>query len=616
MKLVERVGLARDAGARRALPGLWAVAAVVLLALIAFPLISPGDTYHQNVLFSAFLLGVMALSWNVVSGYAGYISLGHSAFLGVGAYTAALLSLHLGISPFVLAPLGGVAAAILALLVGSVVMRARGHAFVIITIALVLTLQVTGLNLGSFTGGSRGVTLPIPTWDPDLGNAPFYYSMLLLLVLTLGLCAWIRRTKFGTGLIAIREDENKAASIGIHTNTYKTLSFMASGVMVGIAGGVYAYFLTFIDPRGMFDILISVSILLAALVGGKGTVWGPLVGAFIVQFLNEATNVYANGSQLRLILFGGLLMATVMFVPRGLLPTLKEWLTSRKAKERPVESIDQGTIAGKEAAVRLVRKLEPRSGHDLLVGKGLVKTFGRLAAVDGCDLEVAEGSITGLIGPNGSGKTTLFNLLTGMVRPDAGEIYLDGRRMDRLPPWDRSHAGLGRSWQTTRLFNDMTVLENVVAPMPDFRWRRLAASAVGGQEAERARELLDFVGMAKLSEARAGHLSFGQRKLVELAQVLMMEPRMILLDEPAGGINPALVERIVSLVRDLNGQGITFLIVEHNMPVVLDLCDPVIVLAAGRRICAGPPSEVQQDPAVLDAYLGEDWTAVGTEAPV
>jgi branched-chain amino acid transport system permease protein len=616
VKLVERVGLARDAGARRALPGLWAVAAVVLLALIAFPLISPGDTYHQNVLFSAFLLGVMALSWNVVSGYAGYISLGHSAFLGVGAYTAALLSLHLGISPFVLAPLGGVAAAILALLVGSVVMRARGHAFVIITIALVLTLQVTGLNLGSFTGGSRGVTLPIPTWDPDLGNAPFYYSMLLLLVLTLGLCAWIRRTKFGTGLIAIREDENKAASIGIHTNTYKTLSFMASGVMVGIAGGVYAYFLTFIDPRGMFDILISVSILLAALVGGKGTVWGPLVGAFIVQFLNEATNVYANGSQLRLILFGGLLMATVMFVPRGLLPTLKEWLTSRKAKERPVESIDQGTIAGKEAAVRLVRKLEPRSGHDLLVGKGLVKTFGRLAAVDGCDLEVAEGSITGLIGPNGSGKTTLFNLLTGMVRPDAGEIYLDGRRMDRLPPWDRSHAGLGRSWQTTRLFNDMTVLENVVAPMPDFRWRRLAASAVGGQEAERARELLDFVGMAKLSEARAGHLSFGQRKLVELAQVLMMEPRMILLDEPAGGINPALVERIVSLVRDLNGQGITFLIVEHNMPVVLDLCDPVIVLAAGRRICAGPPSEVQQDPAVLDAYLGEDWTAVETEAPV
>ena len=594
----------------------WVVPVILLAGFTLYPVLSPSDIYHQNVLFSMFLLAVMALSWNIVSGFAGYISLGHSAFLGIGAYTGALLSVHLGVSPFLLAPLGGVAAALLALVVGSVVMRARGHAFVIITIAMVLTLQVSALNLDGITGGSNGVTLPIPQWNPDLGNQPFYYAMLALVVATLALCAWIRRTKFGTGLIAIREDENKAAAIGIQTTIYKTLSFIASGVMVGIAGAIYAYYLTFIDPRGMFDILISVSILLAAMIGGKGTVWGPLVGAFIVQILQEATNVYANGSQVRLILFGGLLVATVMFVPQGLVPAVKQWLISRRSKNASVTSTDQERIARHGAALKLVRTIEAAPGSDLLVATGLVKRFGRLAAVDGCDLRVEQGTITGLIGPNGSGKTTMFNLLTGMVRADEGEIVFGGRRIERAQPWSRAHLGLGRTYQTTRLFNEMSVLENVVAPLPSFKWSRLADNAVGGAEATRARELLDLVGMAGLADERAGQLSFGQRKLVELAQVLMMEPRMILLDEPAGGVNPTLIQRMTSLVRDLNAQGITFLIVEHNMPMVLELCDPVIVLTAGRHIAEGHPKQIQQDPLVLDAYLGEDWVASESEARV
>ncbi len=593
-----------------------AAAALLLVALAVFPLLARGDTYHQNVLFSAFLLAVEALGWNIVSGFAGYVSLGQSAFLGVGAYTAGLLAIHLGVSPLLLAPLGGVAAALLALVVGSVVMRARGHAFVIITIALVLILQVTGLNLTSITGGSNGVTLPIPGWDPALGNLPFYYAMFALMVLSLGLCAWVRRTKFGTGLLAIRADENKAAAIGIRTNVYKTLAFIASGALVGVAGGVYAYFLTFIDPRGMFDILVSVSILLAAMIGGRGTVWGPLIGAFIVQILTEATNVWANGSQARLILFGGLLMATVLFVPQGLLPAAARLLERRRTRGRAVEATSHAVVTRPIEVSRIVRTIDTDDGEDLLVGKGLTKRFGRLVAVDRCDVTVRQGTITGLIGPNGSGKTTLFNLLTGMLVADEGTVHLAGTRIDGLPPWRRAHLGLGRTWQTTRLFDDMTVLDNVVAPLSRFRWRTLAASAVAGHEAERARELLAFVGMADLAGVRAGHLSFGQRKLVELAQVLMTQPRLILLDEPAGGVNPALVERIAGLVRSLNERGVTFLIVEHNMPLVLELCDPVVVLASGRTIAAGTPETIQRDPVVLDAYLGEDPSTMHDEAPV
>jgi ABC-type branched-subunit amino acid transport system ATPase component/ABC-type branched-subunit amino acid transport system permease subunit len=584
----------------------WGGALLVLAALVAFPLLFPDDIYRQNVLFQTFLLAVGAIGWNIVSGFTGYTSLGQSAFLGLGAYTVAIVAVRTGTDPFLLVPLGGAIAALVALVVGSVVMRTGGHAFVIITIALLFLLQITALNTGSLTGGSNGLTLPLPAWNPDFQNFPFYYSMLGLMVLTHLLSMWIRRTKFGTGLIAIREDEGKAAAVGIHTTRYKLFSFVVSAMVTGLAGGIYAYYLTFIDPRGMFDILVSVSIVLAVLVGGRGTIWGPLLGAFIVQPLNELTNVYAAGSQSRLIFFGGLLMVVVLFLPRGVIPGIRQLIDRWQRRGIAVASIDQDRIAGEPRTLRYVEDLEPDPGRALLDLRNVSKRFGGIRAVNDCSFTVREGSITALIGPNGSGKTTMFNLVTGMMRADGGEIHFDGRRIDKLPPWSRAHLGLGRSYQITRLFGEMTVLENVVAPLRDFRWAQLAADAVAGHEARRAGELLDFVGMGRFGQERAATLSFGQLKLVELAQVLMLEPRLVLLDEPAGGINPTLIERIVELIRALNNQGVTFLLVEHNMPMVLELCDPVIVVAWGSRLAQGTPDEIRSDRRVLDAYLGAE----------
>lgn len=598
------------------LRGPHAIAVAVAVLLAGFPMLFPQDTYRQTVLLMAFLLAIQSVSWNIISGYTGYVSLGHSVFLGIGAYTTGILAADFGLNPLAVAPVGGVTAMLAATLVGLVVLRTRGHAFVIITIALLLAVQVLTVNLRSFTHGSDGITLPLPGWPRSIQNVPFYYLFLALLALTVALSAWVRRTKFGTGLVAIHDDEGKAAAIGVHTTRYKVVAYALSAFFIGVAGGVYAYFLTFLNPLGAFNILVSVTTVLAALLGGRGTLYGPVIGAFIVQIASEEATVYGGGSQSRVLIFGLALVLVVLFLPGGLLPSAQAWWRRRHPAE--VAYIDQ---AGALGAGRLeVRSRPARAAGEpvrsderpLLEVRGVTKRFGGLLAVDGADLTVHKGSVTALIGPNGSGKTTLFNVVTGAMRADEGEIWFDGRRIDTLRPWQRCHLGLGRTFQLTRLFGSMSVLANVVAPLRDDRWRTMVRDAVSGPEAVRARELLDFVGLGRFADQPAGVLSYGQQKLVELAQTLMLEPKLVLLDEPAGGVNPSLVARMVEIVRQLADQGITFLVVEHNIPMVLDLCDPVIVFSRGSVIAEGPPEMIRRDPAVLDAYLGDDWRPRGS----
>jgi branched-chain amino acid transport system permease protein len=602
-----------------------AIAIVALLGtILVFPVISD-NRYYQTIIILSLLLAIMASSWNIISGFAGYVSLGQTVFLGIGAYTTAILSLRVfgpdefgqgGANPFYFIPISAIVAGLFAASIGPIIMRTRGHTFVILTIAFLFMMQLIALNWTELTYGNRGLSLPLPDWPREWGNLPFYYIFFGLLLLTVATAWWIRRTKFGLGLIAIREDEDKAAAVGVNTPIYKALAYVASAVWIGAAGGVYAYYLSFIDPRNQFDIVYSVFVVLAVLLGGRGTIWGPVLGAFILEPLNQITNNdfdrwFGEGvwdANKRLIFFGALLMLVVLFLPRGIIPSVRElvekWRGSRRAAEvgarferKPMRVVERAAEEAREAPA-----------GPLLEIRGAEKRFGGVKAVDGVSLAVERGTITALIGPNGSGKTTLFNVIDGTMPLDRGEIWFDGERVDGLASYRRAHRGIGRTFQITRLFKQMTVLENVVAPLRSFSWRRLGADAVSGPEAERAYELLEFVGMHRFATHQAGTLSYGQGKLVELAQILMLDPKLIMLDEPAGGINPTLIAHIEEMIRELNRQGSTFLIVEHNMPLVLGLCDPVCVLARGRTICEGTPGRVQSDPAVLDAYLGQDFT--------
>jgi ABC-type branched-subunit amino acid transport system ATPase component/ABC-type branched-subunit amino acid transport system permease subunit len=581
------------------------VAGALFIAL--YPVLSD-DLYYQNMIILSLVFAIGAVGLNIITGYGGYVSLGQGAFLGLGAYTTGVLSTKVGLSPFVWVPLAGVLAGVVAAFLGVIAMRTRGHAFVILTIAFLFLIQLVATNWRALTNGTAGLTLPLPRWSTDYQNWPFYYPLVALLVASLLLAWWIRRVKFGMGLIAIREDEDKAATVGVSTPVYKILGFAASAIFVGMAGALYGYYLTFIDPAGMFNILLSVQIILSLLLGGRGTLWGPVLGAFIIEPLNELANNQFGGGNARLLIFGGLLVLVVLFLPRGIIPTIQRLLAARRTRGRA------GLVGARlDTGIELERRAVPVSNgappapKPVLEVRALEKRFGGLRAVDGASFTVPEGSITALIGPNGSGKTTIFNLIDGTMTPQAGEVWFDGQRIDGLRPWKRAHLGIGRTFQITRLFREMTVLENVVAPLRSFSLRQLALDAVSGAEAERGQELLEFVGMGKFRQHPAGALSYGQQKLVELAQVLMLEPKLIMLDEPAGGINPTLIERMGQMIRELNTKGQTFLVVEHNMPFVLGLCRPVLVLARGKTISEGTADEIQRDPHVLDAYLGEDF---------
>ncbi len=308
--------------------------AVVILAV--FPLVS-GNLYLQNLLIMTFVLAIGASGWNIMGGYAGYISLGNSLFIGLGAYTTGILAVRAHISPFAGCLASGLVCALAAAALSLVTRRTRGMYFVIVTFAALQLLGIVATTWSGLTGGSQGLALPLPTWSLSYQNWPFYYSLLGLLVLTVAVSAVVRRSKLGLGLFAIADDEDKAAGLGVRTDIYKMIAFLFGGTFVGIAGGLYAYYISFLNVAAVFDIVTSVLIVLAALLGGRGTLWGPVLGAFILEPLANFTSTGLGGADagaIRLLLFGSLLGAVVLFLPRGVLPTVtRAW--SRARARRP-----------------------------------------------------------------------------------------------------------------------------------------------------------------------------------------------------------------------------------------------------------------------------------------
>ena len=585
----------------------------IILGLI--PVALPDSDYEQSVLIVCFLFAIMASGWNIISGFAGYVSLGHSVFLGIGMYTGSILGQYFNLPTYYFFLVAMLVSVLIAVIIGAVILRTKSHSFVIITIALLLSVQLIFSNWRSFTGGAEGIIFRSPSWVRQLGNMPYYYMFFTIFLLTISLVWFITRSRLGAGFIAIRDDEAKAGSIGINTTQYKIIAYGLSAAPFGLAGAVYAQYLGFVNPIGAFNILLSVYLVLSALVGGKGTMWGPVLGGFIIALANEAATISSGGISARVLIMGIVLVATVMFLPQGILNSIKTITTRRRSAKKSVAFIDQASIAEPNTAISIDKIVRPESGQvdksDVILKiTDIYKSFGGVKAVNGVSLEVKRGSITGLIGPNGSGKTTLFNCITGTYDIERGSVVLNGEEISKLQPWVRAHKGLGRTFQITKLFKSMNVLDNLVAPLEKPSYKKMLANKIQGDEVDRAREVLSFMGLSSFEQSKVGALSFGQQKLIEFAQILMLRPDIVMLDEPASGINPTLIERLSKAIKRLNEAATTFLIVGDNIPLMLSLCDYVHVLSAGELMVSGTPDKIRNDEAVIEAYLGPDTLLV------
>lgn len=321
------------------IPG-FVLPAVLLVFLLAYPLVERSQ-YSQHIMVMTLMAATMASSWNIIGGYAGYTSLGHAAFFGLGGYLVAWTHNQYNWHPFVSAWFLALIVAAVALVMGWISLRTQGSAFVVVTIAMIFIFRLLALNLSDITNGAQGLTQPRPgwagvQWSPELFKIPFHYIMLVLLILTIYSSWRIRQSKFGMGLIAIREDEGKAESVGIDTMLYKVLAFGISAYFIGVAGGIYSYFFTYIDPGFVFDVFTSVTMVLITILGGRGTLWGPVLGAFIMQPLANWVIGEFGGTQIHLTVFGGILLFVMLFMPQGILPALNEFLARRTAKMQAV----------------------------------------------------------------------------------------------------------------------------------------------------------------------------------------------------------------------------------------------------------------------------------------
>lgn len=306
----------------------WSVAGLILL--LAFPWLLRAPYYHV-LGFNTLMFAVMATSWNIMGGYTGYKSLGHSAFFGLGAYLVAIAANQLGWNPLLSAPVLALIVAVVAALLGWVMLRTSGSAFVIATIAMLLIFRLLALNLRSITKGAPGLSQPLPPWSPEFSRMPFYYYMLAWLIVAIAVSAYIRRSRFGLGLLAIRDDEGKAEMVGVSTTLYKVIAFAISAYFVGLAGGVWSYHTAHISPVFAFDIVVGVEMILATMLGGLGTVWGPVLGAFIMIPAADLILFEFGSTTIHLAIFGLSMSLVILFLPQGILPSVQEWLDERRA---------------------------------------------------------------------------------------------------------------------------------------------------------------------------------------------------------------------------------------------------------------------------------------------
>jgi len=577
--------------------------AFLLIALVAIAAAIPflGGPYAVKFATRVMVIAILVISLDFLIGITGLVSFGHAMFFGLGAYAIYFVSPEADAANALIAfPLAVLAAAAGAAIIGALAVLTRGFYFIMVTLAFGQML-FSLFHDTRFAGGSDGAYINVkpqialgPVTLLDLGNrVNFYYFCLASLIVAYLFLLWLARTPFGRALQGIRFNEERMGSLGFNAYAHKLLSFVIAGAIAGFAGALFATIDGYVAPE-VFGWRESGIAIMMVVLGGVGTLYGPILGAVVYALVEEAlktsSTVGASVSDHWSLALGIFLIAAVLAAPRGIAGLFE-------AREGPQQT-------PVEPAGSAARAQRPKSGMNLQV-ESLTKRFGGLVAVDAVSLDLPPNRVHGIIGPNGAGKTTFINVICGTVRPTGGRVLLEGEEIGGRPAYSVARRGLGRSYQRTNVFLPFTAWENCLLaaqarhPSPF----RIKAERYAAEEAAEIAYALDAAGLSARAAMRAAHLSHGEQRQLEIAMLIASGARILILDEPLGGMGAEETGRVTALLRDLSTDH-TVVLIEHDMDAIFAAADTLTVLVEGRLLAHGTPQEIRRDPAVRKAYLG------------
>ena len=579
------------------------------------------SSYWLNLVNLAISFSIACLGLNIVLGYTGQLSLAQAAFWGVGAYTSAILTTQLGVPVWVGMIAAFFVAGLFGVLLGIPTLKLTGHYLAMTTIGFGIIVQLILINAIWLTNGADGIPkIPSPwigSFELKDPNTFFYVAAVSLILLTWAAIR-LKGSRVGRAFMAIRENEMAAETTGVNSTYYKIMAFALSAGYAGFGGWLFAHSCSHYISPDTFSFVQSVMLLVMAVLGGNGSAIGSIVGATLLTLVPEVLRFLKDSY---MMFYGGGIVAIMIFMPGGIAglvkglavsQRLREWWNTSSAATRQVATAASTWKSSGAGPLPATVSNCLGSNEVLLTVKGLAKHFGGLKAVDGVDMKVRRGEIQALIGPNGSGKTTILNMLSGLYIPTAGEITLEGTAITGLKPHIITTHGVARTFQNIRLFGELRVLDNVLIGQHSQSKAGLIASVLqpASQRSEeaamrmKALEVLEFVGLRGREFAQAKSLPYGRQRVLELARALVSDPKLLLLDEPAAGLNTAETEALVELLFQICERGITILLVEHDMSLVMNVSDHITVLNFGKKIAEGSAEEVEHNKEVIDAYLG------------